>query len=156
MATFRFSHMALFTRVEHLYTINVFAPSLIYHLWRRDRNRMYSEENDDTWWYRTLIILHDNVRSHSAAVTDLLSCWQWEILEHPPYSPDMSPCDYDLVAKVKESQRGMRYNTRDKLIRAVGGSIWDINKDGRAIGVRRLTNIWQNVINKRGDYIEGT
>ncbi|KAJ4449206.1 hypothetical protein ANN_00603 [Periplaneta americana] len=49
------------------------------------------------------IILHDNARSHTAAaVKDLLRCWQWEILEHPPYSPDMSPCDYDLFAKVKE------------------------------------------------------
>ena len=47
------------------------------------------------------IILHDNVRSHSAAsVTDLLRRWQWKILEHPPYPPDMSPCDYDLFAKV--------------------------------------------------------
>ena len=42
------------------------------------------------------IILHDNARSHIAAVTDLLRRWQSKILEHPPYSPDMSPYDYDL------------------------------------------------------------
>ncbi|KAJ4432752.1 hypothetical protein ANN_21390 [Periplaneta americana] len=36
------------------------------------------------------IILHDIARSHTAAaVKDLLHRWQWEILEHPPYSPDM-------------------------------------------------------------------
>ncbi|KAJ4450622.1 hypothetical protein ANN_02050 [Periplaneta americana] len=36
------------------------------------------------------IILHDNATSHTAAaVKDLLRRWQWEILEHPPYSPDM-------------------------------------------------------------------
>ena len=30
-------------------------------------------------------------RSHTAAaVLDLLCRWQWEILEHPPYSPDVS------------------------------------------------------------------
>ncbi|KAJ4438167.1 hypothetical protein ANN_14106 [Periplaneta americana] len=49
------------------------------------------------------IILHDNARSHTAAaVKDLLRRWKWEILEHPPYSPNMSPYDYDLFAKVKE------------------------------------------------------
>ena len=32
----------------------------------------------------------------------------------------------------------------------------DINKDGRADGVQRLPNIWKNVINKRGDYMEAT
>ena len=38
------------------------------------------------------IILHDNARSHSAAaVTDLLRRWQWDILEHPLYSPYMTP-----------------------------------------------------------------
>ena len=95
------------------------------------------------------IILHDNARSHTAAVvTDLLCIWQWEILEHPPYSPDMSPCDYNLFPKVKEPLRGTWYNTRDELIRAIGPSIRNINKDGCADGVRRLPNVWQKVINK--------
>ena len=37
-------------------------------------------------------------------------------LEHPPHSPEMSPCDYDLFTKVKEPLREIRYNTRDELI----------------------------------------
>ena len=92
---------------------------------------------------QNLIILHDTERSDTAAVMDLLRRWQWQILEHPPYSPDMSPCDYDLFAKVKEPLRGTRYNTRDELIRAIGRSIRNINKDGCADGVRRLPNIWK-------------
>ena len=39
---------------------------------------------------------------------------------------------------------------------AIGLSIRNINKDGRADGVRHLPNIWQKVINKVGNYIEGT
>ncbi|KAJ4430712.1 hypothetical protein ANN_19303 [Periplaneta americana] len=47
------------------------------------------------------IILHDNARSLTAAsLKDLLCRWQWKILEHLPYSPDMSPCDYDLYVKI--------------------------------------------------------
>ena len=89
------------------------------------------------------VILHDNARSHTAAaVTDLLRRWQCEILQYPPYSPDMSPCKYDLFAKVKEPLWGTRYNTRDKLIHATGWSIWNINKDRRADGVLRLPNFW--------------
>ena len=38
-----------------------------------------------------------NARSHTTAVTDLLRRWQWEILEHPPYSPDMSPVGWVLL-----------------------------------------------------------
>ena len=85
-------------------------------------------------------------------VTDLLRRWQWEILEHPPYSPDMSPCGHYLFAKVKEPLRGTRYNTRDELIRAVGRSIGNIIKNGRTDRVRRFKKNWQKVINKRVTY----
>ena len=77
-----------------------------------------------------------------AAVTDLLRRWQWESLKHPLYSPNVSPCDYDLCAKVKEPLRGTRYNTRDELIHAIGWLICNINKDGLADGVWHLSNIW--------------
>ena len=80
---------------------------------------------------------------------DLLHRWQWEILEHPLYSPEMSPCDYDLFTEVKEPLRETQYNTRDELIRAIGWSIQNINKDGRADDVRGLANIWQKVIEVR-------
>ena len=75
-------------------------------------------------WHLALqnpIILHDSARGHTdAGVTDLLRRWQWEILEHTPYSTDMSPCDYDLSTKLQESLRGTWYNTRDELVRAIG------------------------------------
>ena len=88
-----------------------------------------------------------NARSHThlLTVTDLLPRWQWEILEHLPYSPDVSM----RLRSLRESERNTaRYNTRNKLIRAIGRSIRNINKDGRTDGVRRLPNIWQKVISK--------
>ena len=60
----------------------------------------------------------------------------------------LSPCDYDLFAKVKEPLRVTRYNTRDELICAIGQTIRNINKDGCADGIRCLPNIWQKVIMK--------
>jgi transposase len=102
------------------------------------------------------IVLHDKARAHTAdSVKELLRIWRWEILEHPPYSPDMCPCDYDLFAKMKEPLRGTRYNTRDEIIRAVGRSLLDINTSGRADDVRRLPQIWQRVVHLGVDYIEG-
>ena len=99
------------------------------------------------------IILHDNAKCHTTAVMDLWCRWKWEILEHPLYSPNMSPCDYNLFAKVEEPLREIGYNIRDEFIRAIGRSIRNINKDGHADGLWRLPNIWKKVINKR--VIEG-
>ena len=39
---------------------------------------------------QNVIILHDNATPHKAIfVRDLLRRWMCEVLEHPPYSPDL-------------------------------------------------------------------
>ena len=68
----------------------------------------------------------------------------------------LSPCDYDLFARVEEPLRGTRYNTKDELIRVIGRSIRNPNKDGRADGVRRLPNIWKRWKNRLEMSVQGT
>ena len=48
------------------------------------------------------LILHDNVRPHiTDLVTKKLGDYGWEELPHAPYSPEMSPPDFDLFPKLK-------------------------------------------------------
>jgi hypothetical protein len=50
------------------------------------------------------LTLHNNVRPHSAAATaNLLNSWGWEILPHPPHSPDLAPSDFHLFPKMKST-----------------------------------------------------
>ena len=45
-----------------------------------------------------------NATPHKAIyVSDLVRRWRWEVLEHPPYLPDLSPYDYDLIPQVQSS-----------------------------------------------------
>jgi histone-lysine N-methyltransferase SETMAR len=38
-----------------------------------------------------IVLLHDNARPNSAACTEaLLEHFSWELLDHPPYSPELS------------------------------------------------------------------
>ena len=47
-------------------------------------------------------LLHDNATVHSAvALQEFLARKQVCVLHHPPYSPDLSPCDYFLFPKLK-------------------------------------------------------
>lgn len=102
------------------------------------------------------IILHDNARAHAAvAVTDLLLRWGWEVLYHPPYSPDLSPCDYDLFPKMKEPLRGRCFRTVEDVLRATDRSIRTIQRLGTANGIQRLPHRWERVIHNAGGYIEG-
>jgi len=87
-------------------------------------------------------------------VNQLLARWQWEVLYHPPYSPDISPCDFDLIPKVKEPLRGRRFKTIPDVIDAVGRSVRTINKTGAAKGIMRLPHRWKRVLHNVGEYIE--
>ena len=86
-----------------------------------------------------VIILHDNSTPHKAIrVRDLLRRWMCEVLEHPPYSPDLSPCDYDLIPKLKAPLRGHRFRTRDDIANAVRRLIKTNFNHGEADGIPRF------------------
>ena len=100
------------------------------------------------------IILQDNAQTHTAhRVADLYRRWGWKVLFHPPHSPDISPCDYD--PKLKESLRGIRFQTVPDILQAVGRSVKNIDRTGSSTGIRRLPHRWQRVADNAGDYIEG-
>jgi hypothetical protein len=40
---------------------------------------------------------------------NLVQHWGWDVLAHPSYSPDIAPCDYWLLAHVKEYLWGKRF-----------------------------------------------
>jgi histone-lysine N-methyltransferase SETMAR len=64
-------------------------------------------------------LLHDNVHPHVARQTvPLLDQFGWDIITHPPHSPDLVPCDY-LFPKLKEHLAGRRFSDDDEVKVAV-------------------------------------
>ena len=76
------------------------------------------------------------------------------VLYYPPYSPDLSTCDFDLIPKMKEPLGDIRFRTVPEILQAVDRSIRTI-KTGAAKGILRLPHRWQRVVHNAGDYIEG-
>jgi len=55
-------------------------------------------------------LLHDNARPHSTALTQkTLAQMYWTALEHLPYSPDLSPCNYHMFGPLKEKLGGAAF-----------------------------------------------
>ena len=67
----------------------------------------------------------------------------------------MVTCDFDLIPKMKEPLRGIRFRTVPEILQAVDHSIRTINTTGAAKGILRLPHCWQRVVHNAGDYIEG-
>ncbi|UYV83506.1 hypothetical protein LAZ67_23001258 [Cordylochernes scorpioides] len=56
-----------------------------------------------------IILLHDNVRSHVAQVVKAaLQEFKWEVLQHPPYSPDLATTDYHLFRSMSYERHYLR------------------------------------------------
>ena len=64
------------------------------------------------------VLFHqDNAPCHKSMKTMAkLNELGFELLPHPPYSPDLSPSDYWLFADLKKMLRGKRFGSNDEVI----------------------------------------
>lgn len=77
---------------------------------------------------RRLMLHHDNAPAHAAFATiDFLATERVQLLSHPPYSPDLAPCDFFLFPFVKKQLRGTRFNSPEDAVRAFTRAIEDID-----------------------------
>ena len=67
----------------------------------------------------------------------------------------LSPCDFDLIPKMKEPLCGIRFRTVPEILQVVDRSIRTVNTTGAAKGIQRLPHRWQRVVHNAGDYSEG-
>ena len=77
--------------------------------------------------------------------------WETNIQSHK----GLSPCDFDLIPKMKEPLRGILFRTVPEILQAVDRSIRTINTTGAAKGILRLPHRWQRIVHNAGDYSEG-
>ncbi|CAH1963485.1 unnamed protein product [Acanthoscelides obtectus] len=64
---------------------------------------------------RRIILQQDNASSHTAQKTrQYLTEENVELLDHPPYSPDLSPNDFFTFPKIKNRLRGRRFQSPEE------------------------------------------
>ncbi|KAJ4436716.1 hypothetical protein ANN_16848 [Periplaneta americana] len=69
-----------------------------------------------------VIFLHDNTRLHTACHTATkLQEFNWEVLDHPPYSPDLAPSNYNLFIHMKMWLGSKRFDNDEELKTSVVG-----------------------------------
>jgi len=128
----------------------VYYRQFLQKLWRK----MHANRPD--LLEKVVLILHDNTRPHLGKdVRELLDGYSWEVLPHPPYSPDMSPLDFDLFPKLKINMHGVRFSTLEDLSASVTRRIRQINCSRDLTGIVDLPKRWDEVIQQNGDYTEG-
>jgi len=79
----------------------------------------------------------------------------WQVLPHPPCSPDMSPPDFDMFPELKKPLRGKPFRSIEEVSKEVTRVIRHINNEGVLTGIQDLPKRWTAMIKHNGDYIEG-
>ena len=94
-----------------------------------------------------VLLLQDNTSAHTSqvTVTAATKCG-FEILPHPPYTPDMAPSDFCLFPKLKSYLLGTQYGSNEGVIEAVNKYLWNQEKAFYFEGIRKLEQRWAKCI----------
>ena len=66
------------------------------------------------------LFLHNNAPAHLALATQKkLTYLGFRFLDHPPYSPDLTPSDYHLFTGLKKQWKGRHFSSDAEVIAAV-------------------------------------
>ena len=100
-----------------------------------------------SWQIKEKVLLHqDNAPSHKSLVAmAAISTACFELLDHPPYSPDLAPSDYRLFPKLKEHLHGKKFSSDNEVMLPV-----PFFQDAAEM----LELRWEKCINLLGDYVE--
>jgi histone-lysine N-methyltransferase SETMAR len=78
---------------------------------------------------------------------------QWEVFEHPPYSPDLAPSDFHLFLHLKRFLVAERLSSDDEVKTAVQHYVKTLAADFYDEGIHKLAPRYDKCLNLSGDYV---
>ncbi|GFW33308.1 histone-lysine N-methyltransferase SETMAR [Trichonephila clavipes] len=103
---------------------------------------------------RSVMFHQDNARLHTSTVTRQ-KLWElfWEVLMHPPYSPDLGPSEYHLFLALQnflsDKKLGSREDCENRLLEFFANKYQDFYERG----IMKLFLIRQQIIHQNGEYV---
>jgi histone-lysine N-methyltransferase SETMAR len=85
-----------------------------------------------------------NAPAHTShvAMADINEC-DFQLLCHPPYSPDLAPSDFNLFILLKDSLRGYVIQSNEVVIQAINEWIEEQEQRFFLEGVKALEHRWE-------------
>ena len=100
-----------------------------------------------------IYFLHDNARPHTAKSTrDKLLDFGWELLPHPPYSPDLAPTDYYLFRSLSNHLREKIFDDDIEIKCFLTDFFSSKLPEFYAKGIHSLPERWRAVVDNDGTY----
>ena len=101
-----------------------------------------------------VLLQHDNAPAHTSAVASAAAECGYELLPHPPYSPDLAPSDFYLFPLLKEHFSGTHFSSDNDVIASVEVFLQGQNELFYKTGIQKLQKQWNKCIEVGGDCVE--
>ena len=104
---------------------------------------------------RGVLYHQDNAPAHKSAVAmaAIHNCG-FELLDHPPYSPDLAPSDYHLFPQLKKHLKGTKFHSDSEVIAATEAWLEAQPSEFFYQGLEKLNDRCNKCVNLRGEYVE--
>ncbi|GBL82746.1 hypothetical protein AVEN_106294-1 [Araneus ventricosus] len=76
---------------------------------------------------------------------------EWDLMQHPPYSPAMAPSDFYLFSHL-QLHNGAIFNSNEEVINEVHLFLDSRWPQFFAEGIEKLSKRWQTIVDLNGDY----
>ncbi|CAH1978033.1 unnamed protein product [Acanthoscelides obtectus] len=104
---------------------------------------------------RRIILHQDNASTHTAQKQrQYLTEENVELLDRPPYGPDLSPNDFFTFPKIKNRLRGQRFESPEEAVDAFKNAVLDLPANEWNKCFKNWFERMQMCINLRGEYFE--
>ncbi|PNF14609.1 hypothetical protein B7P43_G12122 [Cryptotermes secundus] len=119
---------------------------------REDMRRKRPEK----WCTNDWVLHYDNARPHTAyTVQEILAKNKMAVVPHPPYSPDLAPCDFLLFHKMKIKLKGRRFDTVEEIQAEMQTVLNTLPKKDFQDAFEKWQERWDRCMRTKGDYFEG-
>ena len=117
-------------------------------------NNAVEEKRPELTNRKSVVFHRDDARPHASLVTrQKLLELGWDVLPHPPYSPDLAPSDYFLFRSLQNSLNGKNFNNDDDIKSYLIQFFANKNQKFYERGIIMLPERWQKVIDQNGQHI---
>ena len=108
------------------------------------------------WVSGQWMIHHDGAPAHkSQLVQEFLAKHQITQIPHPPYSPDLAPCDFFLFPKLKRTLKGHRFDDIKTIKDNTTRELNKIPKIELSRSFGHWKSRWAKCVASEGEYFEG-
>jgi len=102
------------------------------------------------------VLHHDNAPAHTAlSIREFLAKENIHVLPHPPYSPDLAPCDFYLFCKLKLKLKGHHFGTMENIQKVVTDELHILTENDFRYCCDQWKNRWNHCVTSQGSYFEG-